>query len=39
VARNTVYASVGVGLTSVGEDMPEMPNGFVIAFRPPAGLP
>ena len=35
VARNTVYASVGVGLTSVGADpYPSMPNGFVIAFRP-----
>lgn len=36
VARNTVYVSVGVGLTSIGESppWPEMPNGFVIAFRP-----
>ncbi len=32
VARNTVYVSVGVGLTSVG--MGSMPNGFVVAFRP-----
>jgi len=30
VARNTVFASVGVGLTSAG--LPSMPNGFVIAF-------
>ncbi len=36
VARGTVYASVGVGLSSVGAwpPWPEMPNGFVIAFRP-----
>lgn len=34
VARNTVYASVGVGLTSAGDGFPSMPNGFVIAFRP-----
>ncbi|MGH2829165.1 MAG: PQQ-binding-like beta-propeller repeat protein [Actinomycetota bacterium] len=34
VARNTVYATVGVGLTSIGPDMPSMPDGFVIAFRP-----
>lgn len=34
VARNSVYVSVGVGLTSVGEEMPAMPNGFVIAYRP-----
>lgn len=33
VARNTVYASVGVGLSSVGPEWPQMPNGFVIAFR------
>lgn len=32
VARNTVFASVGVGLTSAG--LPSMPNGFVIAYRP-----
>jgi polyvinyl alcohol dehydrogenase (cytochrome) len=32
VARGTVFASVGVGLTSAG--LPSMPNGFVIAFRP-----
>jgi polyvinyl alcohol dehydrogenase (cytochrome) len=32
VARNTVYASVGVGLTSAG--LPSVPAGFVIAFRP-----
>ena len=36
VARNTVFASVGVGLTSAG--LPSMPNGFVIAYRP-ASLP
>lgn len=34
VARQTVYVSVGVGLTSAG--MPSMPNGFVVAFRPPS---
>lgn len=34
VARNTVYASVGVGMTSAGEDFPAMPDGHVIAFRP-----
>jgi polyvinyl alcohol dehydrogenase (cytochrome) len=34
VARNTVYASVGVGLTSAGANFPSMPNGFVIAYRP-----
>ncbi|MCA1832918.1 MAG: PQQ-binding-like beta-propeller repeat protein [Actinomycetota bacterium] len=38
VARNTVYATVGVGLTSIGsgdgQPYPSMPNGFVIAFRP-----
>ncbi len=34
VARNTVYASVGVGLTSAGEEFPSMPDGFVIAYRP-----
>ncbi|HVL89626.1 MAG TPA: PQQ-binding-like beta-propeller repeat protein [Actinomycetota bacterium] len=34
VARNTVYASVGVGLTSAGGGFPSMPNGFVIAYRP-----
>jgi polyvinyl alcohol dehydrogenase (cytochrome) len=32
VARNTVFVSVGVGLTSAG--LPSMPNGFVIAYRP-----
>ncbi|HVL82522.1 MAG TPA: PQQ-binding-like beta-propeller repeat protein [Actinomycetota bacterium] len=32
VARNSVYASVGVGLTSAG--LPSMPNGFVVAFLP-----
>jgi polyvinyl alcohol dehydrogenase (cytochrome) len=36
LARNTVFASVGVGLTSAGIDA-AMPNGFVIAYRP-AGL-
>jgi polyvinyl alcohol dehydrogenase (cytochrome) len=34
VARNTVYASVGVGLTSAGAGLPAMPDGFVIAYRP-----
>jgi polyvinyl alcohol dehydrogenase (cytochrome) len=34
LARNTVYTSVGVGLTSAIPDAPGMPNGFVIAFRP-----
>ncbi len=34
IARNTIYASVGVGLTSVSEDVPPMPDGFVIAYRP-----
>lgn len=40
VARNTVYTSVGVGLSSVGPENPpenpwmRMPNGFVVAFRP-----
>ena len=34
IARNTVYASVGVGLTSAGEDFPALPDGYVIAFRP-----
>lgn len=34
VARNTVYATVGVGLTSLGPDFPSLPDGFVIAFRP-----
>lgn len=34
VARNTVYATVGVGLTSIGPDMPSLPDGFVIAFKP-----
>lgn len=40
VARNTVYASVGLGITSVGEmpPWPEMPNGFVVAFRPAAAI-
>lgn len=32
VARGTVFASVGVGLTSAG--LPSMPDGFVIAYRP-----
>ena len=38
LARNTVYVSVGVGLTSALPDAPAMPNGFVIAFRPLAPL-
>ena len=36
IARGTVYASAGVGLTSAG--MPSLPTGFVIAFRP-TGIP
>lgn len=32
VARNTVYATVGVGITSAGLD--SVPGGYVIAFRP-----
>jgi polyvinyl alcohol dehydrogenase (cytochrome) len=32
VARHTVFASVGVGITSAG--LPSMPDGFVVAFRP-----
>lgn len=39
IARNTVYASVGVGLTSTEQDQASMPNGFVIAYRAPALLP
>lgn len=35
IARNTVYATVGVGLTSTEQDDLAMPNGFVIAFEPP----
>jgi polyvinyl alcohol dehydrogenase (cytochrome) len=38
VARNTVYASVGVGLTSAQSGVPAMPDGFVIAYRPLAAL-
>lgn len=34
VARNTVFASVGVGLTSASAEVPAMPDGFVIAYRP-----
>ena len=37
VARNNVFASVGIGLTSAG--LPSMPNGFVIAFGPVGPLP
>ncbi|MEA2451350.1 MAG: hypothetical protein QOG04_60 [Actinomycetota bacterium] len=32
VARNTVYATVGVGITSAG--LESVPGGYVIAFRP-----
>lgn len=39
IARQTVYASVGVGLTSTEQDSWAMPNGFVIAFRPLAFPP
>lgn len=38
VARHTVYASVGVGLTSAQAGVPAMPDGFVIAYRPVAAL-
>lgn len=38
VARNTVYASIGVGITSAGDGFPSMPNGFVIAYKPAVGL-
>jgi len=38
VARNMVYASVGVGLTTAGEGFPSMPDGFVIAYEPAAVL-
>jgi polyvinyl alcohol dehydrogenase (cytochrome) len=31
IARHTIFASVGIGLTSAGE--PSMPDGFVIAYR------
>jgi polyvinyl alcohol dehydrogenase (cytochrome) len=34
VARNTVYASVGVGLSSTELPNSSLPNGFVIAYRP-----
>jgi outer membrane protein assembly factor BamB len=34
VARNTVYATVGVGLTSALPGVPALPDGFVIAYRP-----
>lgn len=34
VARHTIYASVGIGITSAGEAFPSMPDGFVVAFRP-----
>lgn len=34
VARNTVYATVGVGLATVNASIPAMPDGFVIAYRP-----
>lgn len=33
IARDTVYATVGVGLTSL-EQNASMPNGYVIAYRP-----
>jgi polyvinyl alcohol dehydrogenase (cytochrome) len=43
VARHTVYASVGVGVSSAASPsfpLPSMPNGFVIAYRPlVTGLP
>jgi polyvinyl alcohol dehydrogenase (cytochrome) len=32
VARNTIYATLGVGITSAG--LPSVPSGYVIAFRP-----
>jgi polyvinyl alcohol dehydrogenase (cytochrome) len=34
VARNTVFASIGVGLASLEQPALLMPNGFVIAYRP-----
>jgi hypothetical protein len=34
VAQNTVFASIGVGLSSA--NLPSMPNGFVIAYEPAA---
>jgi polyvinyl alcohol dehydrogenase (cytochrome) len=34
VARNTVYASVGVGASTAASGVPAMPDGFVIAYRP-----
>lgn len=36
VARNTIYATVGVGTTSFG--FPTVPGGYVVALRPPADL-
>lgn len=33
IARHTVFASVGVGLSQVDQSL-HMPNGFVIAYRP-----
>lgn len=39
VARNTVYASVGVGLASLEQPLLLMPNGFVIAYRPTSVTP
>ena len=32
VARHTVYATVGVGITSAG--LPSVPGGYVVAFKP-----
>ncbi len=32
IARHTIFASVGVGLTSAG--LPSLPNGYVIAYQP-----
>jgi polyvinyl alcohol dehydrogenase (cytochrome) len=39
IARGSVYASVGVGLTSAEVDEAKMPNGFVIAFQPVLHVP
>ena len=38
IARDTVYATVGVGLTSLEQPL-SMTNGFVIAYRPFANPP
>jgi hypothetical protein len=35
VARNTVYASIGVDAEGYG--LPQLPNGYVVAYRVPEG--